>query len=399
MPRKRVDLNALTEAELFRGLVIDHAAQDVGGGLHVVALDEQTRVEMLHALERLVSAMRATDDPNCWIERNSRWWPALTMTHSLDDHVARFQRVVGDLQELQRLDRLEYSPSVELFARVLRGFKFPKADRYSVQSVSPRQLAQPIHPALALEDTRRQAEASRNPERTKRLGQKLLVTLREELLSKVHRHHLSRRKEAASQHYKAALALFEELFSELPELLVVRADLGYLPGKWPDIAQARDDMKRFWNGSRSSKYRATFSALAGYIKKLEFTYARGYHFHLIFVFNPAAGKDVSARIQEVGQCWNILTKNRGTIFDSRNSPNEYSRAGIGRIHREDSFGRTLFVRYGLEYLTMKDQYLRVRRPGARGFETSQLRSLRTKQRKEEQAQRAKQKRKALFSIL
>ncbi|MET3916832.1 hypothetical protein ABID97_003614 [Variovorax sp. OAS795] len=385
MPQKPPRIDALTDAELYRGVAADHAAQDPrsdGAGMQSAVLDEQVRVEMLYAVDRLVAAIRATDDLEQWMPRGSYWWPDPAKSLTWDGYTQRFRQIVEQLRVFQQLNKLDYSPSFDLFSRVLFDFAFPTENGPTPSLASPEKWTRPV---LGLEDAQYQMMERRNLGRRKLEERRLFEAIRTELRSKAHARQLSRRKEAATEHYKSGKALLDKLFIELPELLVVRVDLGYLPGHWPDLAKAREDVRRFWNISRAKKYASTFASLAGYIKKLEYTYMRGYHFHLILLFDARAGRDVAIRIQELEKFWRNMSHGRGKIFDCRQSLNEYNRAGIGIIHRNDLQSRAKLLKYGLEYLVFKDLCLKPKRSGARAFETSQFRSLQTKRGQQEKA--------------
>ena len=153
-------------------------------------------------------------------------------------------------------------------------------------------------------------------------------------------------------------------------LLIVRVDLGYSKDtshliSIKDFHQhikilrklfARDDTKKpFWEG------------VEGFVIALEQGHDRGYHCHLLVMFDGAKKQDDTYLGQAIGEKWKVITNGLGSYYNCNNLQykQKYKDAGtlgIGMIHRQNSVEVENAVRVAL-YLTEPDkenQHLRIK---------------------------------------
>jgi hypothetical protein len=367
MPRKRVDPNALTESECYGALEIDHGNYyewTAKGPILIPFIDQGDQVALLAHLDRFVAAIGNIDEHE-WAQATKGGQPPSLQDLDLGYDSAQLERFIQLVEDCHVQNKLQYSEPFQIFTQAYIG-----ANEWAISLLLPQA---PV----------RQNLKKRNKEREC----KLIQLLHSAVLSKPYKRRLSHRKEAATNNYKAGGEFLNTLFDTHSKLQVARIELGYAPKKWATLAAAKIDLQKFWNHARGKSYDNIFGDLVGYAKKLEFSSLKGYHFHLILLFDETFPRDIKIRVTEVGDFWKQITKGRGDAFDCRISHNEFHQAGIGVVRRADQLARDRLLKYGIEYLTIKDQYLKPFAPKTRIFETSQEKSLITKRRKQEEAQR------------
>ncbi|MCY1222954.1 hypothetical protein D9M72_350630 [compost metagenome] len=395
MPRKRIHPNALTESECYLALAMDHRIvyeRIADGRVAIQFTDIGDQVALLMHVDRLVAAIGSIDDPT-WEQVNAKNSPP-----SLSDLGLQYEKTL--LRRLVELTDVQIHPTIRFKPRFER--KQGDAKPMELPQLDELLHSEPFHifKQACIAATEKAAHLPLAPRKSNRKGiaeryeQDLIPLIRSSVSSRSYKRRLSHRKEAATCNCKTGTALVNTIFDAHPALQVVRLELGYAIPAWADIATAKRDMQNFWNRARGTSYESIFANLAGYTKKLEFTFSRGYYFHLILLFDEATSRSNDIRVAEVGGFWKKVTQGRGDAFDCSLSPNEYHQAGIGIINRSDQAARDQLLKYGIEYLTMKDQYLKPHAIRTRIFETSQEKSWLTKRRKQENARQFAMEREA-----
>lgn len=160
----------------------------------------------------------------------------------------------------------------------------------------------------------------------------------------------------------------EQLFNHYSKLLIVRVDLGYLNDSKQQITI--DQFYRHFEVMRNrlSNQDTLFSNLHGYSWALEQGRERGYHVHLLLIYDGTKVREGSYYAQHVGEKWQEITKGHGSYFNlhTKQYIQELRRAGcdigIGVVSRNTD-GDWKRLKTVIEYLTdpAKDtQRLRVK---------------------------------------
>jgi hypothetical protein len=147
-----------------------------------------------------------------------------------------------------------------------------------------------------------------------------------------------------------------QLFEAYAKLLLVRVDVGY-----------GNDLKELvtYQGAKVHRDQLVKSVkqyyvdLVGYVWKLEYTPQKGYHYHLLFVFN---GNRVRADISiagSIGEYWvSEITQGNGTDFNCNQVKQRYgNKLGIGMIKRHDEQLRAN-IQHVVNYLVKTDLYVK-----------------------------------------
>ncbi len=103
-----------------------------------------------------------------------------------------------------------------------------------------------------------------------------------------------------------------------------------------------------------------FSGLHGYAWALEHGISKGYHCHLLLMYDGNIHKEGFMMGQWVGECWKQITHGYGYIFNC-NHPDymaiyeEMGILGIGMIHRHDENKLNNFLYYVVPYLVNEEK--------------------------------------------
>ncbi|WP_171294747.1 YagK/YfjJ domain-containing protein [Acinetobacter populi] len=132
----------------------------------------------------------------------------------------------------------------------------------------------------------------------------------------------------------------QQLINHYARLLFVRVDLAYQPEnhQYINVERFIHDIKTLCN--RISNQDTCFRDLQGYAWALEQGISKGYHCHLLLIYDGNRHQNDFGIGLQVSQCWNEITYSLGTAFVC-NSP-EYKAGfrqmgtlGIGMIHRDN----------------------------------------------------------------
>ncbi|WP_333661200.1 YagK/YfjJ domain-containing protein [Acinetobacter sp.] len=180
------------------------------------------------------------------------------------------------------------------------------------------------------------------------------------LQEKRNRKSLSEYLQRLTQHYAKLLFVRVDLAIELEH----QSKVG--------ITQFNDYLRLFLN--RVQNHDTCFQDLHGYAWAIEQGESKGYHCHLLLIYDGHKHQNDFGLALQVGQCWREITDNQGCFFTS-NAP-EYKRQferrgtlGIGMIHRGDpqQVQNAINAAMYLVNPEKEDQYLRARVNGMRTF--------------------------------
>lgn len=193
--------------------------------------------------------------------------------------------------------------------------------------------------------------------------EQMLKMLKGEIEQDLHQFRVQERNNKAS-----LLEYVEELFNHYSKLLIVRVDLGYL-----NDSKQQVNIDQFYRHleimrNRLSNQDTFFRNLHGYSWAIEQGKERGYHVHLLLIYDGTKVQNGSYYAQRVGEKWQEITQGMGSYFNLHNREyiHELRMAGcdigIGMVSRnnEGDWERLLTV---IEYLVdpAKDvQRLRVK---------------------------------------
>lgn len=193
--------------------------------------------------------------------------------------------------------------------------------------------------------------------------EKMLKMLKSEIERDLHQFRLQEQDNTDS-----LLEYVEELFNHYSKLLIVRVDLGYL-----NDSKVQITIEQFYRHfeimrNRLSNQDTFFSNLHGYSWAIEQGKERGYHVHLLLMYDGTKVQNGSYYAQRVGEKWQQITQGHGSYFNlhSKDYINKLRMAGcdigIGMVSRNNE-GDLERLRTVIEYLTdpAKDvQRLRVK---------------------------------------
>lgn len=167
------------------------------------------------------------------------------------------------------------------------------------------------------------------------------------------------RKEQANANFRSMNTYVNQLFAKYSRLEVIRLDLGYAKEwrDWVTLEQAMANIERFFNNRHHNKL---FKHMVGYIRKVEWSTEKRFHFHLVLFFDGAQLWTDSHQSMMVGEYWNTtITQGKGKYYSCNLSKSNYKRLGIGTVKHDDQEKREN-LKLVIGYLCKSEQYLRVR---------------------------------------
>lgn len=175
-------------------------------------------------------------------------------------------------------------------------------------------------------------------------------------------------------------AYFTELMERHRKLLLVRVDLHYSSDRHPGMKRFNQDVEKLI--SRVQNKDTIFKHQVGYAYRLEQGgKSRGYHCHLLIIYNGSLRCKDSYWGQEIGTLWREqITRGDGEFYNCNQSKHkrrykQEGRLGIGMILREDQ-NKVNNAQHAISYLARPekdDQYLRGKLSGMRQYDKGQLR--------------------------
>lgn len=160
-----------------------------------------------------------------------------------------------------------------------------------------------------------------------------------------------RRNTASLRHH------IDSLFNIHTKLLFVRIDTHYTKqtSQFIDIEEAKNDREVFL---REVKKR--FNHLISYFWKVEYGVERGFHHHIMFIFNGSKLQNDISLGKQLGDLWVSLGKNQRTYYNCNADRQKYldwGTYGIGAIHYMDIEKRNNLIDYVVNYQLKPDENL------------------------------------------
>jgi hypothetical protein len=194
----------------------------------------------------------------------------------------------------------------------------------------------------------------------------LIALIRSEVRSTDIRKKRSERERQARNNYESAHDRIQQHFDVCSRILIVRVDLYYPPQVWENmelpLENIKRDFRRFLNNRRCN---SLFEYQIGLIWKLEYGIKKGYHYHCLFLFDGSKECNDTNLGQQIGLYWqNQITGGQGTFYNANtaNAKKGFEikgKLGIGMVSHDDVQTRGNLETI-LEYMTKKDQYLRIK---------------------------------------
>lgn len=158
-----------------------------------------------------------------------------------------------------------------------------------------------------------------------------------------------------------------QLIQHYSKLLFVRVDLGILQEHQHTIGI--EDFKNYLSimMNRIANQDSCFRDLQGYIWAVEQGEKKGYHCHLLLIYDGQKHQNDFALGQFVGPCWYEITNQKGYTFNCNTKEHkekfsEHGKLGIGMIYRDD-LQQVTNALDAAQYLVnpeKTDQYLRAK---------------------------------------
>ena len=171
----------------------------------------------------------------------------------------------------------------------------------------------------------------------------------------------------------------KQLLTHYARLLFVRVDIGILKAK-----QVYWDIEDFYEALRILRNRMSnkdtcFSGLQGFAWALEQGAKKGYHCHLLLIYDGNRHHEDSGLAKQVAEYWEQITNQQGTYYNCNTKENKEKfdkngLLGIGMIHRDQPIQFTNAIRAAMYLVNpeKEDQHLRVKTsPQMRTFGTGQ----------------------------
>ena len=207
----------------------------------------------------------------------------------------------------------------------------------------------------------------------------LINYLRINIRSERYRSKVNARKQQSAEGYKSCFNYVEAIFKNVTtRLMAVRIDLGYHRGARDMIVlkTAQGHMEKLLNNRHKN---SIFKHECGYIRKIEFTQTKGYHFHLVMFFDGAEVQVDTYKAFQIGEYWKtVITKGAGNYYNCNQSKNRYKRIGIGTVEHDD-YNMRESLNYAIGYLCKSEQCLMIksRESGAKSIVRGSMPKVRT----------------------
>ena len=170
-----------------------------------------------------------------------------------------------------------------------------------------------------------------------------------------------------------------KLITHYSELLFVRVDLGYLEEQ--QVYVGIQDVQQHMNilRNRIANQDGCFMGLQGYAWALEQGEKKGYHCHLLLIYDPSKRLSDWYLADQVGKLWQSITGNLGWYFncnttDHKQQFKELNRLGVGpiRCNHPVEVSNALNAAMYLVNAEKYAQHLRTKIPYMRSFGTGQF---------------------------
>tara|TARA_R110000868_G_scaffold96949_3_gene266656 strand:+ start:4911 stop:6017 length:1107 start_codon:yes stop_codon:yes gene_type:complete len=183
----------------------------------------------------------------------------------------------------------------------------------------------------------------------------------------------------AVQRRRSILTYIEQLFSYRARLLVIRLELGYRKGYFLEredfFRQDLASVKQDWSFLYSEVKAGLVPDMVGSVAKLEYGILKGFHLHVLLMFDGSKRKSDLRIADIIGRYWQEnVTGGHGNFFSCNRAAlqreggkNKYQRLGIGLIGYHDTELRKNLNELVAEYLVKADAVISWVSPNERAF--------------------------------
>ena len=185
----------------------------------------------------------------------------------------------------------------------------------------------------------------------------VLLAFMDELHSPQHNKCLCNLRRDEARNTQKYRHYINDLFDMHAKLLFVRVDIHYAQSISAEISleEAISDRDTYLRHVKRE-----FPHLIGFIWRMEYGKGRGYHHHLMFIFNGAHHQNDIRLGRQLGELWKSLSREPRTYFNCNARRNEYQQwktDGIGMVTYDDTRKRQCLQDYALNYLLEHDELL------------------------------------------
>lgn len=185
----------------------------------------------------------------------------------------------------------------------------------------------------------------------------VLLAFMDELHSPQHNKRLCNLRRDEARNTQKYRHYINDLFDMHAKLLFVRVDIHYAQPISAEISleEAISDRDTYLRHVKRE-----FPHLIGFIWRMEYGKGRGYHHHLMFIFNGAKLRNDIRLGRQLGELWKSLSREPRTYFNCNARRNEYQQwktDGIGMVTYDDTRKRQCLQEHALNYLLEHDELL------------------------------------------
>lgn len=193
----------------------------------------------------------------------------------------------------------------------------------------------------------------------------VLLAFMDELHSPQHIKRLRNLRRDEARNTQSFRGYINQLFDIHARQLFVRLDIHYGQSVSDDISleEAIADREHYLRQVVRSR-----EHLVGYIWRMEYGKGRGYHHHLMFIFNGAHHQNDIRLGMQLGERWQSLGREARTYFNCNARRSEYQQwetDGIGMVTYDDTRKRQCLLKHALSYLLEHDELLLTMMPERR----------------------------------
>lgn len=168
----------------------------------------------------------------------------------------------------------------------------------------------------------------------------------------------------SDKNFKSLNQYFYNMFQCHSKILIVRLDLGYRkPNSWlsdhnPVVGYQEAKRHREMYLKKLRNHRL-FEHLVGYAWRMEYGLLKGYHYHMVLMFNGHQLREDIALAKRCGQLWqDNVTEGHGLYFNCNAQKNLYKTRGVGLIHYADQSAMEGIKKIA-NYLTKLDHFIQL----------------------------------------
>lgn len=164
---------------------------------------------------------------------------------------------------------------------------------------------------------------------------------------------------ASQKNHISVIEYLNKLFSIHSRILVVRVDLAY--GAKHTASTSIDDVKKHRdNLFRRMHKMKNFDAWIGHVWKLEYGLKKGYHYHMLFMFDGSkVRQDITIGLN-IGQLWSEkITDSKGVYFNCNAYKYKYKYCGLGMVNYYEK-EKIEGIHKAISYFIKIDRFIKLR---------------------------------------